>query len=252
MCIEVVNLKPGTAMLIEAQVTARAESVGVELGGSDCAPNVIVIATSDGRSTATQLVDGNPDAFRLPGWEPQWDRSALREFVESEAPVRWWSISADFDTRARTFIASTGVNAAAGEGVAGANGGGGGTPPPRRDSTGSVFFNQDLVRAVISMVVVVDATKTANVSAAVLGDYIAMVTLAEIDPRADLREFPTVLNLWNDAAVPTGMTAWDVAYLDALYAAPVRLIGQGLPLRSRFQLNEIARRMAGKEEGGSR
>jgi hypothetical protein len=50
-----------------------------------------------------------------------------------------------------------------------------------------------------------------------------MVTLAQLDPRADTSTYPTILNLFSSPAPgaqrPTAMTDWDVAYLHGLYDA---------------------------------
>ena len=50
-------------------------------------------------------------------------------------------------------------------------------------------------------------------------DYAAMVVLAQVDPRADYSDQPTVLNLFGDPQNVTGLTDWDRAYLQALYEA---------------------------------
>lgn len=62
-------------------------------------------------------------------------------------------------------------------------------------------------------------TKANGVLLSALMDYAAMVVLAQVDPRADYSDQPTVLNLFNDPEGVTGMTDWDHAYLQALYLA---------------------------------
>jgi len=53
-----------------------------------------------------------------------------------------------------------------------------------------------------------------------LADYVAMVSLARIDPRADLATTSTILRLFapsgSDTA-PSGLTDWDQAFLKGLY-----------------------------------
>jgi hypothetical protein len=68
-------------------------------------------------------------------------------------------------------------------------------------------------------VVIVDGTKTNDAGLAPLTDYVAMAGLAELDLGADLGDDPTILRLFTapTAARPTGLTAWDQAFLTALY-----------------------------------
>jgi len=230
ICIETVNLRPRAVEALVTQITTRAAAVGVEVKTSDCWPNVGVIGTSDGRFTATELVSAYGDAFRASNGATQGSREDLRRFAERDAPVRWWTIAAQYDVENRAFAEPLSPNAT----------------PRRLDTTASsIFFNQALVRAMVKVIVILDATRTADVPAEVLGDYVAMVVLAEIDPEADLHAFPTVMNLWREGHGSIGMTAWDQRYLCALYSAGVRQPGGDLPpIRSRYQLNEIARRMA--------
>lgn len=69
------------------------------------------------------------------------------------------------------------------------------------------------------VIIVIDVTKTAQVPASSLADYIAMVALAQIDPQADFTAHDTVLNLFAPGAALHGMTEWDHSYLSALYDA---------------------------------
>jgi hypothetical protein len=105
------------------------------------------------------------------------------------------------------------------------------------------MFNQSLVRAMVQTLVVIDVNEAGAVPLDAVGDYVAMVVLAETDPEAPLRAFPTVLNLFQPGADVSGMTAWDQRYLQALYCARVRQPGSGQPVPSHFQLSEIARLM---------
>jgi hypothetical protein len=73
------------------------------------------------------------------------------------------------------------------------------------------------------LLVVVDTELVGPISLEALGDYIAMTALARVSPDADTTRFDTVLNLFADPEAglvrPVGMTEWDRAYLQGLYAA---------------------------------
>lgn len=160
-------------------------------------------------------------------------RDALTEFLYSNAPVRWWHVShavtRDGDvTRETTDAAAEGranqmLNADASQmggsnansfkpAVAGApvvmiSGGASRIRAATHDDFGAVF-------------VIVDADQLGNVGFEALSDYLAMVTLSQLDPDADTTAWPTVLKLFNGQANrPQAMTDWDVSYLQGLYEA---------------------------------
>ena len=79
-----------------------------------------------------------------------------------------------------------------------------------------------------------------------LADYVAMVTLAQIDPGADTRQLDSILNLFEDERsrqTLSGLTDWDQAYLLSLYEARwnARVVGQ--------QRNDVRRRMGDRLAG---
>ena len=73
-----------------------------------------------------------------------------------------------------------------------------------------------------------------------IADYVAMVTLAQIDPQAQIREFPTILNLFNEDLENTSfeMTNWDAAYLNGLYRS------ERSAASMTQQVRDISRRMS--------
>ena len=71
-------------------------------------------------------------------------------------------------------------------------------------------------------IVIVDIDAVSGLNAGQLGDYLAMVTLAQVDLEADTGPFDTVLNLFDDPSGVTGLTEWDWSYLSALYASTSR------------------------------
>jgi hypothetical protein len=73
-----------------------------------------------------------------------------------------------------------------------------------------------------------------------VADYIAFVSLTQVNPDMSVAGFPSILNLFNTteaASRPTALTDWDLDYLDGLYHATrnARSASQ--------QQGEIARRM---------
>lgn len=109
------------------------------------------------------------------------------------------------------------------------------------DTTREPYFGQNRRDTILTTLLVLDLSRMQGVSDVAVGDYVAMVVLADIDPEADASGYPTVLNLWREGSEAGGMSAWDRAYLKGLYGADVRLPGSNLQTRSLYQLNQMAR-----------
>ena len=54
-----------------------------------------------------------------------------------------------------------------------------------------------------------------------LTDYVAMVVLAQIDPRADFSQQPSILSLFETPTAVGGLTDWDRDYLQAVYSGAI-------------------------------
>lgn len=77
-------------------------------------------------------------------------------------------------------------------------------------------LSTQVVDALFKTMVIVDTDMTGDVNTTQLGDYIALISLAQLDPRAETQGFDTILNLFSGDA-QQGLTEWDRAYLVALY-----------------------------------
>jgi hypothetical protein len=77
-----------------------------------------------------------------------------------------------------------------------------------------------------------------------LADYLAVVSLAQIDPKTDPRQFDSILNLFSNPAPCSGLTDWDLKYLQALYGFDQKRV-------TRLQGNEIVSRIARLEAAES-
>ena len=98
---------------------------------------------------------------------------------------------------------------------------------------------QELAHALI----ILDTSQIGTVSFSTLADYVAMVTLAQVNSGADLREFPSIMNMFaSDGVDQTArMTDWDLDYLTALYETP------GDAATANREANHIARNMLKKD-----
>ena len=89
---------------------------------------------------------------------------------------------------------------------------------PHLEYTGSRLVSPGVIGLNFAAIIV-DGTKTNSAGLAPLTDYIAMVGLADLDLGAELGGDPTILRLFTapENARPAGLTAWDRAFLTALY-----------------------------------
>jgi hypothetical protein len=94
-------------------------------------------------------------------------------------------------------------------------------------------------------VVIVDAPKVAGLSWLQLADYLALVSLAQIDPKGDSSGYDTILNIFESPRSASELTDWDWSYLRGLYKLNHRL----LPGHQRSSLARLIAREAQGLEG---
>ncbi|MFN3877999.1 MAG: hypothetical protein ACK4MH_06450 [Brevundimonas sp.] len=232
LCVSVANLKAPYGQMLADRIGDIASGLGISVGEAGCSPNVLVIGADDGAVVASALVEGWRRRFRPPIDNTNMGLAALERFKTSDAPVRWWHISLPVS-------ADTGALAAR---VAGEN-------PPVTSSRSVSRMRSPLRYDLRSATVVIDMTKANGVMLPALMDYTAMVVLAQVDPRADYSDQPTVLNLFNDPEGVIGMTDWDHAYLQALYdAEPDRSSARAQEAAVAERLESGRRRSASERE----
>jgi hypothetical protein len=208
VCVGVYNLETSAAQYIVDRVSSLALDVGLEPGEPGCRPEVNIIFATNARETASAMVESDRRVFMRVGGHAGMDlgRGALEEFVESEKAVRWWHVSLPVDARTGApAIELTKKNCgeplcAPQVSVAG----------PSRIHSGT----RDDLRYVI---ILVDATKLRGTTWQQLGDYLAVVSLAQIDQQSDPAAFDSILNLFSNPAAYSGLTDWDRSYVRALY-----------------------------------
>lgn len=212
VCVGVANLKQETAQYISDRISTIASDLGLDPGSPGCTPTILVVATDDAGALARTMVGERPRAFRMGG--PGMDRGgvALRDFVGTDRPVRWWQMSMPVDSE-------TGEKAVR-------------IPGECANACGSVMdyapqifvfaasrLITQIVDNIVRAVVIVDVDEVAHLSTLQLADYIAMVSLAQIDPDADTSGYASILNLFDDPDGSSSLTDWDQAYLGGLYGA---------------------------------
>ena len=203
VCIGVHNLEPTAAQYIVDRISGVAVDVGLEAGEPGCPPQVNIVFVTDARETASLMVENSPGTFRPIFGNAGMDLGleALDEFTQSDKAVRWWHVSMPTDAR-------TGMPAVRFPGQ----------PPPTILKTGASRLYDGIRDELRHVIVIVDATELAGTTWQQLADYLAVVSLAQIDPWTEPSAFDSILNLFSNPAAYSGLTDWDHSYLEALYS----------------------------------
>jgi hypothetical protein len=251
ICVGTAGLSPEQGQLVVDRISAHAAEVGLRIGEPGCRANIMVIFTNDSDGVARNLVNERRDLLGYYGNDAvsTGGREGLEAFANTPRPVRWWHVARNVTADGRTLDNPNTTPAASGQEAAEANQSAGAGQPPLGigayngvqavRSRGSRLYRetrQDLNY----IVVIVDTQRIAEFPTSAVLDYIAMVTLVQVDPAAEPNMVPSVLNLFTAPVelTPMGMTDWDLAYLRGLYGASRNAPSSGA------QINEIARSMA--------
>lgn len=214
VCVGVVNLRREAAQYLVDRVSTVAEDLGLSPGDPGCTPNLLIVATSDGDAFAREMVERRRRALRMGGSGMDRGAAALRDFQETSRPVRWWQVSMPVDSE-------TGQRAVRLPGDGEDNGAKGSAfnYAPKVSVFAASRLTTQIVDNIFRAIIVVDVSKTGAVNSEQLADYIAMVSLAQIDPTADTSAYASILNVFNDPSSAPSLTEWDKAYLNGLYDA---------------------------------
>ena len=232
LCLGVAGMQAEQARVMNNRIGLVAHAVGVTVREPECSPNVLIFFTENADGFASQLagrtslVSGDGQSGNSLGGD------ALREFAETPRAVRWWHVSV---TAADGFTAGRDRQSSAHrdqvQSAVDPNEQTEEAQERERDQqaagayTNSVRVrNMSRLRGGVTenlarVIIVIDANKVRNVDVGALSDYVAMVTLAQINASADVVSQPSILNLFSDSAEfrADRLTSWDAEYLEGLY-----------------------------------
>lgn len=198
VCPRVFGLDERHARRSAERIRARAAAVGARLAGPRCKANFALVFSADGADMARRL--GAPPAI-------------------DQRPVRWW-----YGVEVRSRDGMRGTEAplpwASGDSP------GGGSALPSGDGGGALnHYNSSLIstmeiRAVGSVVVVVDVDKASGATLDAVSDYAAFVGLARLRLPPNKVE-NSILALFDGERGRRAMSDRDLAFLRTLYAMPL-------------------------------
>jgi len=207
VCVGVHNLETSAAQYIADRISSLALDVGLEPGEPGCSPAVNIVFATDARQTASYMVEREPRVFMPVAGHAGMDlgRVALEEFAESEKPIRWWHVS--LPVGAVTGMAAIETSKLCGQLHC----------PPVTPVAGPSRIHNGTRDDLLYVIIIVDTTKLKGTTWQELGDYLALVSLAQIDPDTSPADFDSILNLFSNPAAYSGLTDWDRSYVRALY-----------------------------------
>jgi hypothetical protein len=210
ICPKVLGLEVKLARFIADRIRTRANAAGARVADERCRGNMLISFSGDAGAVARSLAKRKPSSFSEVKLRDKPD------LLNGGAPVRWWY--------------STEVRGRDGNPL-------GDSEPPfitSGDSFGKVLpgpghylslhsnsiVSTQTVRALVSATVLIDVTKATGVRLDSLADYVALVALAEIQPRNKLVS-ASILGLFGPVESPGQLTDWDVRFLHGLYHLPL-------------------------------
>lgn len=220
VCVAVANIRADVAQPLADRISQVALEYGLRPGDPGCRPNIIVTFADDGAAMGEAMVERRRRIFRIGVGGLDRGNVALRDFRESDRPVRWWHVSVPTD--ANTGL--PGIRLPGGD-------------APMVIGEGLVNQGRWIRDDLNKVIIVVDITRIDDVMLPQLADYLALVALAQVDPDGDTSRFETILNLFDDPEGSPGLTGWDRAYLEALYNGPSQRI------RNSDQTRELLRNL---------
>jgi hypothetical protein len=221
LCLAVAGMPSAETQYVLKRVPEIATAAGAQILPQGCSPhNFIVVFTPDADQLVKDWHGRDAVLFDANASPPQVDR-----FLTPSTPttVRVWH---------------NGVIYGRDGPVRSANAGAGVAPDPKVGFATQTFTDSRLtMESVVGLslaIVVIDTTRTNGAKLGQLADYAAMVGLVDIQSATDLGDAPTILRLFTEPpeARPRHLTAWDQAFLKAIY--------QNTELDSRTQRSQIA------------
>jgi hypothetical protein len=194
--------------LLEVEATVRKRKAAVD---RKCRPNVFIVITADTEGVLAQWQKHDPSWFL-------WKRREDVLHADQAGPVRIWHNAILLRSDDGPWVyESIGVAHAVKQG--------------RLEDSRIVSSAKEALSTVL---VLLDAQQMGKVTLAQTSDYLAMVSLSQVDLHADVGATSTILKLFADSqagASPLGLTEWDYAFLNALYR-----VGYYSPMHQRMDL----------------
>lgn len=208
ICVGVVNIRADVAQHIADRVSQVGRDLGLEPGEPGCKANIFIVFATEGAALADAMVEVDRHAFRRGVGGLDRGTAALRDFRTAGRPVRWWHMSepTDSETGLRAVRLPGDIDPTTGQPAA-----------PVINVFSASRLNSQIRDDMTKVMVIVDVDQLSSVNLAQLADYLAFISLVQVDPEAETASYDTILNLFDAPQSVDGLTEWDTSYLTSLY-----------------------------------
>ena len=205
VCPATRGLPPAQAERVTQRIRRVAKAVDIQVGGNRCAPNLVVIVTSDKKALLEQLRRDRPEYFGV------LSAREIRNLLRDPGPAAAWHLAGPPVSARGSEVQ---VDPATGWYT--------------NRTTEAVSRIHSAVRPSFDgAVVVVQRSALAGLTVAQLADYAALRALTGADParlaRSSVPSILRVLEAPMGSAVPVTMTRWDFGFLRGFYSSPRNL-----------------------------
>lgn len=203
VCPATLGLQREYAQYMNDRLAAVAMDAGLKVGKPGCRPDILVIVSADTETLLAEMAEDHKDFFAVRRWSYERTNSGgsqtFESFIQTDRPVRWWHVSETVPADGRGFA----------------------------DDDKTVRVEATRTRSTMRedlafVIVVVDARQAQGIGYTALADYVAMASLAQLNPNVNPSQVPSILNLFERKGTPEApeaLTDWDRAYLKGLYGA---------------------------------
>ena len=239
VCPRTLGLEPAQAAYVIRRIRSIAEQNKVPVAPANCNSNVLIAVTDQADSVARRIANYAP-RFLQASDHGRPTRAQVARWVDPQ-PVRWLHATrlggADGTEYQQDFpIDVSSVGDAAGEGT--------------NKIWGHSLVTSPTQRNMSVAILIVDPRRLGEVTWGQLSAHLAMLAFTRAEPEATAVSGESILSLFHDRGqgrpgVRT-LTAWDRAFLKALYATPTNIRSARQRVRIRDHMRrELAADLAG-------
>lgn len=213
VCPLVAGLAREQGQIVFDRLTEVITAAGAPPGSRGCRPNLVVVVTTRPEELLSAWYKRDIRMFA------QSMPAVVKKFFGQPLPVRlWYSTMLVSEDRAGAGVGSVGSTTGGAQGLLSLLD----DIPTFRGMTGDRLGSRlglGAVHDLSAVIAIVDFSQMVGITLGQIADYVGMSTLTNIDPYASFDGMPSILALFSTASEnrPNGLTAWDSAFLKALY-----------------------------------
>ncbi len=221
VCLSVTGVPDQIGERLAGRIQATAVQVGVKIAPPGCKPNLVVVFTPDGGEFIKTTRQRSAARLR------EIPKRSHNFMYGADAPIRWWYKTDVMNRDGRPLIPGVAdLVQCAGPCAMPATG----SQVTSQSTYSSSIIQSPTIRQIKSTVVVIDVPLAAGRAIDSLGDYAALVGLAEIWPGNSAWPHNSILNLFEKELNETGevpsLGRMDRRFLCELYRLPLDRSGE--------------------------